>query len=55
MFHDGYVTLERLKLPDIILLLDGGGLRWGWTCNCPPHPPPSPAWGEGDTELFSEQ
>jgi hypothetical protein len=26
----------------IILPLDGGGLRWGWTRCAPPHPLPLP-------------
>jgi len=38
--HVGFVTLERWKLPNVTLPLDGGGLRWGWTWYGSPHPPP---------------
>jgi len=46
MFHDGFVTLEQFKLPIVILPLDGGGLRWGWTCLFPLTLALSPAFAE---------
>jgi len=45
-----------MKIASIILLpLDGGGLRWGWTWYGPPHPPPLPPEERGITGLFSKQ
>ena len=55
-----------MKIYRIILPLDGGGLRWGWTGCAPPHPRPLPlrlparsrfgeGRGEGDDGLFSMQ
>jgi len=38
---------------NILLPLDGGGLRWGWTWYVSPSPSPSPARGEGIDRLFS--
>src|SRR3972149_7129228 len=40
---------EPQKLRSIILPLDGGGLRWGWTKYIPPYPHPLPPRGAGDT------
>jgi hypothetical protein len=42
MFHDGYFTRERWKLPWTVLPLDGGGSRWGWTWGGLPSPSPLP-------------
>ena len=37
-----------MKIYLIILPLDGGGLRWGWTECAPPHPRPLP---QGEREM----
>jgi hypothetical protein len=40
------------KLPTIILPLDGGGLRWGWTWHISPHPRPLPQGERGIIRVF---
>ena len=42
-----------MKTPVIILPLDGGGLRWGWTCRVSPSPSPSPVRGCVEIPILS--
>jgi hypothetical protein len=38
----------------LVLPLDGGGLRWGWTCIFPPHPHPLPPGEREIIVIFSD-